>query len=246
MVLRWQFPVRPATARTFRHNQGLTLREGAVNFRGPKRFSKMAGRHYVEYNRFSNPEGHLFVLDSACKEIYVDPRVHVEMKRLREFSKASPMFAGLQQDYPFPSLIQYVLHNTRSLSAHIDDIRSDSNLLAADILIFTEARMQASTPVWNVEIPGFGCDYGEASTTANPVNVIVYQKDRDPPLTRATVYLKSCSDFTLRYDMFIIAGLSDYLHLVTLYRSPRPATTFAFFWGAAGSRSPATTHADWP
>jgi hypothetical protein len=52
------------------------------------------------------------------------------MKRLREFSEASSMFVGLQQDYPFPSIIQCVLHNTRSLSAHIDDIRSDSNLLA--------------------------------------------------------------------------------------------------------------------
>jgi hypothetical protein len=31
-ILRWQFPVQPATAGTFHHNQGLTLREEAVNF----------------------------------------------------------------------------------------------------------------------------------------------------------------------------------------------------------------------
>jgi hypothetical protein len=64
MVLRWQFPIRPATAGTFHHNQGLTLHEEDVNFRGPRRFSKMAGRHYVGYSRFSNSEGHIiFVLD---------------------------------------------------------------------------------------------------------------------------------------------------------------------------------------
>jgi hypothetical protein len=89
-ILRWQFPVRPATAGTFHHNQGLSLQEGAVNFRGPKRFSKMAGRHYVGYSRFSNPEGHLFVLDSAFEEIYVDPRVHTEMARLQTSGSLSP------------------------------------------------------------------------------------------------------------------------------------------------------------
>lgn len=66
-VLQWQFPVRPATAGTFHHNQSLTLRRGAVNFRGPKHFSKMAGRHYVSYNR--NSEDWMFILDSAFDEI---------------------------------------------------------------------------------------------------------------------------------------------------------------------------------
>jgi hypothetical protein len=94
-ILRWQFPVRPATAGTFHHNQGLTLREGAVNFRGPKRFSKMAGRHYVNYSRFSDPEGHLFVLDSAFDEIYVDPRVHTEMQRLQKFSESSSIYLSV-------------------------------------------------------------------------------------------------------------------------------------------------------
>lgn len=69
------------------------------------------------------------------------------MQRLREFSRASPIFAGLQQDNPFPSFIQCVLYNTRSLYAHIDDIRLDRNLMAANILIFTEVRMRVSTPV---------------------------------------------------------------------------------------------------
>jgi hypothetical protein len=89
--------------------------------------------------------------------------------------------------------------------------------------------MRASTPARNVEIPRFSCEYGEVSTAANPVNVIVYQKDRDPPFTRVTVYLNSCSDFTLRYDMFVIPELSDCLHLVTLYRSPHPAAILVFF-----------------
>jgi hypothetical protein len=99
VVLRWQFPVRPATAGTFHHNEGLTLKREAVNFRGPKRFAKMAGRHYVGYSRFSNPEHNLFVLDPATEEIHVDPCVHVEMARLRSRSTSLCIFNGFQRQY---------------------------------------------------------------------------------------------------------------------------------------------------
>jgi hypothetical protein len=89
--------------------------------------------------------------------------------------------------------------------------------------------MRVSTSVRNIGISGFSCNYGEVSTAANPVNVIVYQKDWVPPLTRVTVNLKDCSDFTLRYDMFIILELSNCLHLVAVYRSPRLVAMSAFF-----------------
>lgn len=94
-ILRWQFPVKPATASTFHHSEGLTLDEGAVDFRGPKRFPKMAGRHYVGYSRFREPENKLFVLDSAHEEIHVDPRVHSEMARLRQITRAPLSIAEL-------------------------------------------------------------------------------------------------------------------------------------------------------
>lgn len=143
-ILRWQFPIRPATAGTFHHNQGLNLLQGAVNIRGPKHFPKMAGRHYVGYSRFRRPEGNLLVLDSAFDEFYTDPRVHTEMKRMRKDRQIVSAFNGLQQSSQSPNLIQCVLHNTRSLPAHIDDIRSNCNLLSADVLIFTESRVKTS------------------------------------------------------------------------------------------------------
>jgi hypothetical protein len=115
VILRWQFPVRPATAGTFHHNQGLTLKRGAVNFRGPRRFAKMAGRHYVGYSRFSDAKDNLHVLDSAFEEIHFDPRVHVEMNRLRLESRTLKIFDGLQEPSNFSCLIQCVLHSTRSL-----------------------------------------------------------------------------------------------------------------------------------
>jgi hypothetical protein len=91
---------------------------------------KMAQRHYVDYSRFSNPDNNLFVLDPATKEIHVDPCVHVEMARLRSSSTSSCISNGHQRQYQIPDLIQIVIHNTRSLTAHIDDIRFDCSLLA--------------------------------------------------------------------------------------------------------------------
>jgi hypothetical protein len=173
VVLKWQSPVHPATAGTFHHNEGLTLKRGAVNFRGPKRFAKMAGRHYVDYSRFSNPEHNLFVLDPAKEEIHVDPRVHVEMARLRFRSTSLCIFNGLQREYRIPNLIQIVIHNTRSLKAHVDNIRSDCNLLAADILVFTEARLKQSSSPERLQIQGFRNDFANCFSNVHPSNVAV-------------------------------------------------------------------------
>jgi hypothetical protein len=176
----------------------------------------MAGRHYVGYSRFSDPEGHLFVLDSAFDEIYVDPRVHTEMQRLRKFKEPSPIFAGLQQPCLFPSVIQCVVHNTRSLPAHIEDVKSDCNLLSADILIFTEARMRTFARRKNIRIPGFSYDYGESSAIKDLDDVIVYHRDRSPDFFCTTVLSKCQLEFTIKYDIFTIPGTSDCLHLISV------------------------------
>jgi hypothetical protein len=189
----------------------------------------MAGRHYVGYSRFSNPEGHLFVLDSAFDEIYVDPRVHTEMRRLRKFSESLPIFSSLQQTCMFPSLVQCVVHNTRSLPAYLEDIKSDCNLLSADLLVFTEARIRTSARKKNLHIPDFSCDYGESSEIADLDNVLVYYRNCSPGFYRTTVASKRHPKFTIKYDLFVIPGISDRLHLISVYRSPHPASISSFF-----------------
>jgi hypothetical protein len=186
----------------------------------------MAGRHYVGYSRFSS---HLFVLDSAFEEIYVDPRVHAEMSRLRASSRPNRIFKGLNQTSNFPPAIQCVVHNTRSLVAHIDDIRSDDNLMAANLLVFTETRLRYSNCRPSLDLPLFLHDYGQGSTVSEPVNVLVYQKHYQASFLRRTVCLISSPDFTLRYDIFTLPDMSDELHLISVYRSPRPVSLRSFF-----------------
>jgi hypothetical protein len=183
----------------------------------------------VEYSRFSDPNGHLFVLDSAFEEIYGDPRVHAEMRRLREFSSQIPIFEGLLKIYEFPSLVQCVVHNTQSLLAHIDDIRSDHNMLGADIPIFTEARIRPSIQARSIDIPEYISDCGESAALGSPVNVMVYHKRRGSAFSRTTVSAISRSEFTIKYDTFALPGFSESLHLVSLYRSPHPTSMALFF-----------------
>lgn len=57
-----QFPLRPATAGTFYHTHGMTVRKGAVDFRGASKSHVDAGRHYVGLSRFPDLGG-LFILD---------------------------------------------------------------------------------------------------------------------------------------------------------------------------------------
>jgi exonuclease III len=228
-VLWWQFPVSPATASTFHHNQGLTLQQGAVNFRGPKFFPKMAGRHYVGYSRFSRPEGHLFVLDSAFEEIYVDPRVHSEMARLRTFSHPERLFTGLKQTSTFPQTIHCVVHNTRSLVAHIDDEGSDRNLMVADLLIFTETQIKSSKGMPNLDLQSFRHAYGETSHATESVNVLVYQKHHQSSFLCETACFVSHSDFTVRYDIFAVPHMSDKIHIISVYRSPHTLSLHPVF-----------------
>jgi hypothetical protein len=229
VVVRWQFPVRPATAGTFHHNEGLTLKRGAVNFREPKRFAKMAGRHYVSYSRFSNPEHNLFVPDPSTEEIHVDPRVHVEMARLRSESASLNKFNGLQRQYRIPDLIHIVIHNTRSLTAHIDDIRSDCNLLAADILVFIEARLKQSSLPERLQIQGLQNEFADCSSNVHPSNVVVYFKPHAGSMFKTSVWCVRESNFMVKYDIFAVSGLLDCLHMISIYRSPAPGSLVHFF-----------------
>jgi endonuclease/exonuclease/phosphatase (EEP) superfamily protein YafD len=57
---------------------------------------------------------------------------------------------------------------------------------------------------------------------------VVYHKDRSSPFFRTTVAAKSNTEFTILYDIFFIPGMSDRLHLISICRSPHPASLTSF------------------
>lgn len=222
-VLRWQFPVKPATAGTFHHNQGLSLQRGAVNFRGPKRFAKLAGRHYVGYSRFGQPDNNMFVLDSAFEEIHTDRRVHAEMRRLRECTKTPLSIFELPATSEFPNELFFVMHNARSLHARIDDVRADDNFTRADILIFTEARVQKQLLTSShYQIPGFQFDECSSShDRSTKSNLLIYYKFHDQQFKIISHYALNHPQISIAYYSMCLPLINSHqLHFIALYRSP--------------------------
>jgi hypothetical protein len=151
------------------------------------------------------------------------------MARLRSRSTSFNIFNGFQRQCRIPDLIQIVIHNTRSLTAHVDDICSDCNLLAADILVFTEARLKQLSSPERLQIQGFRNDFADCSSNVHLSNVAVYLKPHAGSMFKTSVRCVRESNFTVKYNIFAVSGLSDCLHLISIYRSPVPGSLVHFF-----------------
>jgi exonuclease III len=102
-------------------------------------------------------------------------------------------------------------------------------LLAADILVFTEARLKQSSSPERLQIQGFRNDSGDCSLNVYPSNVVVYFKPHAGSMFKTSVRCVKESNFTVKYDIFAVSGLSDCLYLISIYRSPVPGSFVHFF-----------------
>ena len=133
-VLRRQFPLRPAAAKTIHHCQGDTLDEAVINFTASTR----EHMHYVGLSRVGNSSA-LHVLMLNENKIKVSEKVKKEMIRLR--TERSLVLLALMQTVDSPQTKAILFQNVRSLHLHIDDVRSDYNIQKADVNIFVETKL---------------------------------------------------------------------------------------------------------
>ena len=134
-VLRRQYPLRPAAAKTIHRCQGDTLNEVVVDLPSSSR----EHMHYVALSRVRNSSKlHILNLNEK-KKICISEKVKEEMARLREKPLVSCVPCLYNNDQP--SRIKVLFHNVRSLRLHFDDIKCDYNVQAADINIFVETRL---------------------------------------------------------------------------------------------------------
>ena len=133
-VLRRQYPLRPAAAKTIHRCQGDTLNEVVVDLP----LSSREHMHYVALSRVRN-SSKLHILNLNEKKICISEKVKEEMARLREKPLVSCVPCLYNNDQP--SRIKVLFHNVRSLHLHFDDIKFDYNVQAADINIFVETRL---------------------------------------------------------------------------------------------------------
>ena len=132
-VLRRQFPLRPAAAKTIHRCQGDSLDEAVVDFPASTR----EHMHYVGLSRVRNSSA-LHVLNLNENKIKVSEKVKDEMRRLR--TEASLLPLAVLQNADSPETKTILFQNVRSLHLHIDDVRSDYNIQKADVNIFVETK----------------------------------------------------------------------------------------------------------
>jgi hypothetical protein len=137
-VVRKQFPLRPAAAKTIHRSQGDTEQKVVVNFNTRRAIPHI---HYVGLSRVTTIEG-LFITDLCEEKIAVNPHVAAEMKFLRNERalklSVTPIYKTDQVSFKLCYL------NTRSLHKHIDDVRHELNFTNTDINIFSETRFMNS------------------------------------------------------------------------------------------------------
>ena len=137
-VVRKQFPLRPAAAKTIHRSQGDTEQKIVVNFNTRRAIPHI---HYVGLSRVTTIEG-LYITDLCEQKIAVNPHVKTEMESLRTEHyltlSVSPIYNVNQVSFKLCFL------NTKSLHRHIDDVRHDLNYTSTDINIFSETRFVSS------------------------------------------------------------------------------------------------------
>jgi hypothetical protein len=116
-MVRKQFPLRPASAKTVHRSQGDTQSQIVANLNTKMTIPHI---HYVALSRVTTIEG-LYITDLCEDKISVDQRVVKEMEMLRTEHSLKLCFTPLYMlDY---SELKICYLNARSLHRHIEDVR---------------------------------------------------------------------------------------------------------------------------
>ena len=161
-VVRKQFPLRPASAKTVHRSQGDTQAQIVVNLNANRTIPHI---HYVALSRVTTIE-ELYITDLCENKISVDQRVVKEMEMLRTERSLKLCFTPLYMLDHSDLKVCYL--NARSLHKHIEDVRKDINYSSTDIVIFTETRFSPLDPDEMYNINGYRLFRNDISQFSGP------------------------------------------------------------------------------
>jgi endonuclease/exonuclease/phosphatase (EEP) superfamily protein YafD len=172
-VLRRQYPLRPAAAKTIHRCQGDTLNEAVVELPSSSR----EHMHYVALSRVRS-SATLNILNLSEKKICVSQKVQEDMSRLRTQPLVTCVPCLYNTIYQFSKKILF--HNVRSLHLHFDDVACDYNVQAADVNIFVETRLCSSDYNTNYQMTNFRLfrnDFNPQSNVRTSYGTVMYIKN---------------------------------------------------------------------
>ena len=212
-VVRKQFPLRPAAAKTVHRSQGDTQTQIVVNLNTRRAIPHI---HYVALRRVTTMEG-FYITDLCENKIAVDPKVE-EMLELRTQRSLQLCFTPLHALDPSDFRICHL--NARSLHKHINDVRKDFNYISCDIAIFTETRFSPHDNDKMYTIEGFRL-FRNNDLVSNQNNIqpyhgtAVYSK---LPFVEGYPYSSNING--IEFTVVKVTNYED-INIIAVYRSPQ-------------------------
>ena len=215
-VLRKQFPLQPAAAKTIHRSQGDTETKIVVNFETKKTIPHI---HYVGLSRVTTIEG-LFITNLCEEKIGVSEDVQMEMKELRTRRKLNLCISPIYKTDAVAFKVCFL--NARSLHKHIKDICNDLNYSSTDVNIFSETRFSSFDVMDDYVIDGYKLFRNDAVASGNvrPYGgTAVYSRlDFYPDYP----YIFNTNGIEITVLRFI---LFPQITIIAIYRSPRISVT---------------------
>ena len=161
-VVRKQFPLRPAAAKTIHRSQGDTESRIVVNFDTNRAIPHI---HYVGLSRVTTIEG-LHITELCEDKIAVSEDVQKEMERLR--SPECQLTLSITPLYKYDEISFKLCYlNTRSLHKHIEDVRNDISYSTADVNVFSESRIIHSESNLDYKLHEYNLFRNDAVSSSN-------------------------------------------------------------------------------
>ena len=213
-IVRKQFPLWPAAAKTVHRSQGDTQTQIVANLDTKRAIPHI---HYVALSRVTTIE-ELYISKLCEDKITVDPKVIAEMNELRNKRKLELCFIPL---YTIDkSNIKVCYLNARSLHKHIDDVWNDFNFISAEIAIFSETRFSPFDEDERYTIDSFQLFRNDGDmnfhSSGRPYgSTAIYTK---VPLIQGYPYSRNING--IEFTIAKIDSNQD-LTIIAVYRSPR-------------------------
>ena len=169
-VNRRQFPLRLAAAKTIHKSQGSTMQSAAVHF-GKRKSDHM---HYVGLSRIKKLcDVHILELNE--KKISVSADVKAEMNRMLMSSLLTPFLETPRNK------LNIMFHNTRSLHAHIQDLRNAvaKGMYNCDVIALAESWLNVKDRDEDYLLPGYTMHRFDAmspSTSRPHKGMVIYSR----------------------------------------------------------------------
>ncbi|VDI50596.1 Hypothetical predicted protein, partial [Mytilus galloprovincialis] len=132
-AVRFQFPLRLAWGCTIHKVQGLTTDAAVVSLKN----IFAPGMSYVALSRVTSMAG-LTIKDFDEKNIYCNEQICKALKQM-------PLYLTVRDKPIQQNNMVIILHNIQGLIPHINDIRSNSDVLSANFLCLTETWLEKKT-----------------------------------------------------------------------------------------------------